>query len=162
MIVVADTTPLNYLILIGEIQLLPVLYGRLLIPPAVVREMSDAAAPEAVSRWIAQPPDWLEVRTPRQVPAGFSADLGPGEREAIALSGELGGSALLIDDLDGRREAVRRGIAVVGTLGVIDIAGAHDLVDVPMAIARLRNTSFRASAKLLQYVLDRDAARKRR
>jgi predicted nucleic acid-binding protein len=50
----------------------------------------------------------------------------------------------------------------VGTLGVIDLAGAHDLVDVPLAISRLRATNFRASARLLQYVLDRDAARKNR
>jgi len=34
MIVVADTTPVNYLILIGEIDVLPKLYGRVVIPPA--------------------------------------------------------------------------------------------------------------------------------
>jgi predicted nucleic acid-binding protein len=162
MIVVADTAPLNYLILIGEIRLLPVLYGRVLIPPAVLGELSDPAAPDAVRRWIGQPSRWIEMRAPERIPVDFSADLGPGEREAIALSGETGAAALPIDDQDGRREAVRRKLAAVGTLGIIDLAGAHDLADLPLAISRLRATNFRASARLLQYVLNRDAARGKR
>ena len=35
MIVVADTTPLNYLVLIDQVDLLPRLFGGILIPPAV-------------------------------------------------------------------------------------------------------------------------------
>jgi predicted nucleic acid-binding protein len=37
MIVVADTTPLNYLALIGEVDLLPLLFGRVLVPGAVCK-----------------------------------------------------------------------------------------------------------------------------
>jgi predicted nucleic acid-binding protein len=160
MIVVADTTPVNYLILIGEIRLLSALYGRVLIPPAVAAELEDAATPDAVRRWIERPPEWLEVRAPQQVLVDFPPELGPGEREAIALSGEVQANVLLIDELDGRQEAMRRRLTVVGTLGVLDLAGALDMIDVPLAISKLRATNFRASAKLLQYVLDRDAARR--
>jgi len=38
MIVIADTTPLNYLVLIDQVQILPQLYGRVLIPLAVWEE----------------------------------------------------------------------------------------------------------------------------
>ena len=38
-VVVSDTTPLNYLILLGHIEILPQLFGKLLVPPAVIREM---------------------------------------------------------------------------------------------------------------------------
>jgi predicted nucleic acid-binding protein len=44
-VVVADTSPLNYLILIGEVDLLARLYGEVLIPDLVAREMSDSQAP---------------------------------------------------------------------------------------------------------------------
>jgi predicted nucleic acid-binding protein len=48
MIVVADTTPINYLILIGKIQVLPALYGRVVVPPAVVKELANSRTPEQV------------------------------------------------------------------------------------------------------------------
>jgi predicted nucleic acid-binding protein len=49
MIVVADTTPINYLILIGEIDILTQLYGRVVIPlksQSSVYSNSGAAADE--------------------------------------------------------------------------------------------------------------------
>src|ERR1700674_2013708 len=39
MIVVADTSPINYLILIGEIETLTKMYGRVVIPRAVREEL---------------------------------------------------------------------------------------------------------------------------
>jgi predicted nucleic acid-binding protein len=45
MIVVADTTPINYLILIEEIDVLPKLYGRVMIPRAVNEELMRSRAP---------------------------------------------------------------------------------------------------------------------
>jgi predicted nucleic acid-binding protein len=59
MIVVADATPLHYLLLIGEADVLPVLYGRVFIPPTVFHELTQKHTPEAVHRWIIAPPDWL-------------------------------------------------------------------------------------------------------
>ncbi len=41
MIVVADTSPINYLVLIGHIEILPHFYGRILVPPAVWEELQD-------------------------------------------------------------------------------------------------------------------------
>ena len=48
MIGVADTTPLNYLILIGVVPILPTLFGRVYAPPAVIRELSHPRGPEVV------------------------------------------------------------------------------------------------------------------
>ena len=48
MIVVADTTPLRYLVVIGREQLLPALYGRVLIPPAVAEELDHESTPDVV------------------------------------------------------------------------------------------------------------------
>lgn len=61
MVVIADASPLNYLILIGEAHLLPRLFGRVLIPTAVFLELRHPAAPQLVADWMASPPDWLSV-----------------------------------------------------------------------------------------------------
>jgi predicted nucleic acid-binding protein len=110
MIVVADTSPINYLITIGEIDVLASLYGTVIIPPAVRDELSRDRAPEAVRRWISRSPAWLSVRTPALPPdAGLlAADLDAGEFEAILVAQELGVADLIIDDWMGRKEAERR------------------------------------------------------
>ena len=60
MIVVADTGPINYLIAIKHIELLPRLYVRILVPSSVRDELQRDAAPKLVRQWIARPPEWLE------------------------------------------------------------------------------------------------------
>jgi predicted nucleic acid-binding protein len=45
-VVVADTSPIDYLILIGEIGVLQRLYHRVVIPEEVFNELMDRAAPE--------------------------------------------------------------------------------------------------------------------
>jgi hypothetical protein len=64
MLGVADTSPINYLVLIEQTAVLPTLYARVLLPPTVVRELHDAEAPEAVRAWAAHLPTWCEVRPP--------------------------------------------------------------------------------------------------
>ncbi|MGO9449599.1 MAG: hypothetical protein ACLQDV_00945 [Candidatus Binataceae bacterium] len=54
--VVTDTTPLNYLILIGHIDVLPELFDQLLVPSSVVSELKHPEAPLATRQWIAKPP----------------------------------------------------------------------------------------------------------
>ena len=65
-VVVADTSPLNYLLLIGEIAILQGLYGEILIPPEVLAELSDVDAPPEVLKWIQVRPAWLQVRQRRR------------------------------------------------------------------------------------------------
>jgi predicted nucleic acid-binding protein len=118
MIVIADTSPINYLVLIDHIEVLPKLYGRILTPPAVCDELRSALAPLPVRRWIAHPPLWLEVQAAGRAPdaALLQAQLGAGEREAIVLAQELAADELIIDELRGRREARRRHLHFTGTL----------------------------------------------
>lgn len=51
MIVISDTSPINYLVLIGEIDLLPTLYGEIIVPPIVFDELSTDGSPIEVKRW---------------------------------------------------------------------------------------------------------------
>jgi predicted nucleic acid-binding protein len=56
MIVIADAGPLNHFVLIGNVDVLPPLYTRVIVPEAVVKELRAAGAPVAVRTWIARPP----------------------------------------------------------------------------------------------------------
>ncbi len=153
MIVIADTTPLNYLILVGEVEILPRLYGRVLIPPAVHQELSSPSAPGEVRNWAAAPPEWLDIQSPPVEAPELPSNLGAGEREAIALAEQLSADQLIVDDMTARREAERRGLVVIGTLGVLREAAAEGLIDLRVTLERLSKTSFHVSPELIQQLL---------
>jgi len=78
MIVISDTSPINYLVLIGHVHILPQLFERIIVPPAVFTEINSPQAPTEVRNWLATTPDWLEVQTSGTVdPALIHLD--PGE-----------------------------------------------------------------------------------
>lgn len=153
MIVVADTSPINYLVLIEEIHILPQLYGTVLIPHAVRAELMSLVAPGQVRLWISQPPSWLEVRIPESASDTLTYGLDPGERDAILLAVELHADQLIVDDRQGRREAQKLGIAVVGTLGVLKEAAIRGLMDLRKAVARLQSTNFHVAPEVLDRLL---------
>jgi predicted nucleic acid-binding protein len=148
MIVVSNTSPLNYLALIELAYLLEQLFGRLLIPEAVLEELQARGAPEAVRRFLESKPGWLEVR-----PAGnVSTDLlrlDAGEREAIALAGTVRADLILLDERRARVTARDLGLQVAGTLGVLDQAARRGLVVLDVAIERLAKTNFRVRPGLI-------------
>ncbi len=158
MIVISDTSPICYLLLIGEIELLQKLYGSVLIPQVVQQELSDVASPAVVRNWIENPPDWLGIET---VDLSAEEDLSdletldPGERAAIILAKQRVADLMIVDDGLGRKVARTCGFRVTGLLGVLDDAAQQNLVDFPQAISSLRKTSFRASAQLIQSLLQR-------
>jgi predicted nucleic acid-binding protein len=106
------------------------------------------------------PPPWLE--TTQVVEPDLTLRLGAGEREAITLAGRYSDALLVTDDAKARRAAVERGIAVIGTLGVLEAAATRGWEDLPLAIDRLRReTNFRAAPLLLETVLERERERRR-
>lgn len=164
MIVIADTSPLNYLVLIGEADILQRLYDRVVIPEAVLRELLHPETPTIMSEWITRRPAWLEVERITTSPDPNLRWLGEGECEceAIMLAEQHGQDVLLLmDEGRGRREAQRRRLRITGTLGVLNDAASRGWVDLSSAFERLRQTTFRASPSLLQSLLDRNTRKKR-
>lgn len=141
-IVIADTSPINYLILIEHIDILPALFENVILPSAVRDELADA--PPLVRNWIAQPPPWVQVRTT----TGFHQDaslrnLDPGEEDAIELAVELNADLLLMDDREGVLAARSKGLTVTGTLGVLGLAAHRSLLNLAEAFHRIKRTNFR-------------------
>ena len=155
MIVVADSGPLHYLILLEQVDLLRRFYGQVVVPEAVASELSNAAAPGVVSEWIAAPPSWLEVRpVAPEVLAAITDDLDLGERAAIALAEALRADLLLIDEAAGRAEAKRRHLRVTGTLGVLRSGAERGLMNVPDLLERRKTTSFYLDEALVNAVFE--------
>jgi len=151
MIVVADTTPLRYLIEISCEHVLPGLYGEVIIPVAVAEELQHVGSPSVVSSWMAAKPSWLAIRQPKTPLPILGLDRG--ELEAIVLAEELTADLILIDEWDGRSEAKKRKLATIGTLRVLSDGAKRGLVDLENAFMKLRKTNFRVSGKLLDSLL---------
>src|SRR5881628_3014810 len=104
-VVVADTSPLNYLVQIDCQHLLPALYERVFIPDAVVKELDHSGTPPVVRAWLRQIPKWIAVREIRSPPDPELIELDLGEREAIQLAQEEHADLLLMDEKLGVRVA---------------------------------------------------------
>lgn len=153
-LVISDTGPVNYLILIGQIDLLHKLFESVILPEAVFHELVDPDAPHEVRMWIANLPKWIEVHKtayfPTMSPVG---GIHEGEKAAIALALDLKADLLLMDDRKGVKEAEGKGLIVTGTLGVLDRAAELGMVDFGEAIKKLERSSFRRPEALLNSLL---------
>jgi predicted nucleic acid-binding protein len=152
MIIVCDTGPVHYLILIGCSELLPQMAERVVVPRGVIEELLYPSAPDAVRAWAAAPPDWLSIDD-TTYPA--VEGLGKGESAAISLAMQVGADLVLLDDKKARRTAESLGLVATGLLSVLEIASRHGWVDLADALDRLQHTTFRATPRLLRSVLDR-------
>jgi len=158
--VVADAGPLRYLVLIDVVDILPRLFGRVLIPEIVGAELSRPSTPLPVRAWLETAPAWLERRANPPAIEGLPLRLDAGERAAIELAQAVGATLLLVDDRAGDDAARARGLKTIGTLGILVQAAQVDLIELRAAFARLRGTNFRYRPELLDALLAQHAAKK--
>jgi predicted nucleic acid-binding protein len=80
--IVADTTVFRYLVVLEVTEILPALFGHVLIPPAVYNELQRASTPAVVRTWCAHLPAWVRIQPLLTSPDPTLSSLGPGEQEA--------------------------------------------------------------------------------
>jgi len=142
MTVVSATSPLNYLVLIGLVDLLPELFEQVIIPESVRDELSHAKTPRIVKDWLASRPHWLSIE---HVSVTFTdPSVHRGEAEVIQLAAN-GGMPAIIDDRLARTFATNNGLQVIGTTSVLYEAASRGFIDYSKALASLRTTSFHMS-----------------
>ena len=118
-LVICNTSPLFYLHRLQNLTLLQKLYGKIVVPEAVVNELEAGRSqgedvPTITSR------DWIEVRpvlVPRMLE--LTTDFGPGEVEVLALALQEMGSLIIVDDRLAREVARLRNLRLTGTAGVL-------------------------------------------
>jgi predicted nucleic acid-binding protein len=159
-LVVADTSPIRYLVRIGQIDLLPRLFERIFLPSVVADELRHPSAPAAVRDWMQRPQEWLEVLPVADLDDPALRALDEGERSAIALGLSLKADLILIDERKGAAVALSKGFEVAGTLGVLNLAAERGLIDLADAFDRLKRTNFRYRQELLDVLLKKHADRR--
>ena len=153
--VVCDTSPICYLLLIEQVDILPQLFSQVIIPQAVRDELLAERSSVIIQNWISHPPPWLDIRFVPSPLLELPTKLGKGEREAISLALTLGGMLIVLDDFEARTAALSLKLTVTGLLAVLYRAATQELLDFPGTIKRLEQTTFRASPTLLQSFLEK-------
>lgn len=120
MIVISDTSAIVNLAVVGRLELLRQLYGKVVIPQAV-RQEAGMADPAVLQRTNLLSLGWIETATVTNRPllAAIQNQLDAGEAEAVVLAVETKADLLLMDERQGRRVAAGLGVRVIGLLGVL-------------------------------------------
>lgn len=154
---VTDTGPLIHLSWIDRLEMLGELFQQVLVPPAVRQELLQGGTQHLGARSLrnALSSAWLNSRdvTDRATVLELRISLGAGEAEAIALATESAPHLLLIDDRRARLEAVRRGLAISGTIGLLRMARDSGLIPAAYpAVRQLQASGFWVSADLVEHL----------
>lgn len=152
-LVVSDNSPLNILVRVGCVEVLRQLFGEVVIPTKVAREMAHEAAPTVVREFINDPPPWLKVQGPSKLLT--LPDLDPGELAAISLAKELA-VPLLIDERLGRQIAKAQGLEIIGAIGVLERAADLGIItDLASVHEKILQLDFHISKTILAASLAR-------
>ncbi len=151
-LVVSNTGPLVALAMIGHLDLLPRLYGRVLIPRAVFNEATVAGAGRIGAAEI-EAADWLD-RIPAEIPPEplLAKELGPGEAEVISAAYRMKARLVLIDERRARRIAEQAyGLRVKGSAGVLVSAKQKGLIPaVSPLLKSLNERGYYLSRRLIE------------
>lgn len=155
MIVVSDTTAISNLVQIGKLNLLQNLYGEVIIPESVYKELQILIDLNIVSKEDLRK-NWIkskQVKDNSEV-SKLLDRLDIGESQAIIMGIELSADYLLIDEKEGRLVALEKNINIIGTLGVLIEARSKNLItSVQEEMDKLRHIGFWISDNLYQKIV---------
>ena len=155
MIVVSNTSPIFALSSINNLDLLQI-YGKIIIPVAVLNEITDIGNTDASATIVPKIP-WIQTQSVTNLTLvnTLKAELDGGEAEAIALAIELNADRLIIDERLGRKIAEQLGISIVGVLGILMAAKQRNLIDAvkPLLHRLTEQTGFWLEQKLYRSIL---------
>jgi predicted nucleic acid-binding protein len=140
MIVVSDASPLITLGNIGCLEVIPSLFGSVCIPSMFERELVAKGPDAGVADIMTSARAWISVLDPANLIDLPGLDAG--ETAAISLAFEQKAYSLLIDEKNGRKIAVKLGVRVMGTVGVLVEAAKKGLIDLDEMFFRLKTTTF--------------------
>lgn len=156
MIVVSDTTAISNFVRIKEIELLKKLYGQILLPNAVYKELLILEQFDININYILDQ-DWFEIIEVEKddLYNELSIELDDGEVEAIALAIIQKADFLLIDEVKGRKIATEKSIPIIGTLGILIEARKHNLINsVKEKMDDLKSIGFWINQKLYDRIIE--------
>lgn len=159
MIVISDTTPVISLIKISRLDLLEKLFGEVLVPETVLRELTTNTAFKKEAE-IVQSSSFIKTSSIQNRKSleilRAASGLDDGESEAIILADELQSDVLIIDERRGRKVAQNLGITITGTVGILVQAHSENMIseeEVKICFEHLKDSGIRLSDSLIQDAL---------
>ena len=156
MIIVSDTSPISGLLVIGRLDLLPRIYGKVIIPQVVFEELLALEGYGYNLEELHEAP-WLELAEPsdKQLVVKLNEELDKGESAAIALALELNANYLVIDEKQGRTVAESLGIEIIGLVGILIEAKELGIIKQvkPLLDDLQEKAGFWISRKFYSYIL---------
>jgi hypothetical protein len=152
-IVIADTSPLQYLFQIGLLDVLRELYGNVLVPEAVRDELLVG---RSLGLDVPDPADfpWITLRSTTTHANVAPLELGSGETAALSLALEVADPIVVLDDAAARAAAATLNIPSTGTLGVLLLAKERGIVtSMASVITQLEQRGFRIAPAVIARVL---------
>lgn len=156
MVIVSDTSPISNLVQIDELDLLAEIFGEVIIPQAVDKEIR-ALEKFGVDIEKYKNSTWIHVRSPenKEILKELNEELDIGESEAITLAIELSANYLLIDERLGTKRAIKEGVKTIGLIGVLIIAKRKHLLEnlAPILDRLIEEAGFWIGDKLYNRIL---------
>jgi len=151
---ICDTSPIQYLHQLDLLQILPTFGGRVLVPPAVVDELTVGRS-IGVNVPDVEALDWVMVQRPiSEIALPLVAHLGPGETEVLMLALEMREAVAVLDDALARQMAETLGLHFTGTLGLLlDARKAGLVAEVRPLLDKLNALQFRLAPHTYAAVL---------
>jgi predicted nucleic acid-binding protein len=143
-IIIADSSCLIALSNINALWILEKVYQKIYITNIIAKEYDLPL------------PDFIDIKEVHDVNVQkiLLSYLDPGEASAIALGLENSNSLLILDDLKGRKEALKLELKYTGTLGVLVRAKKENHIsDISFYIIALKSNGFRISENIIELAL---------
>lgn len=160
MIVVSDTTPLISLLKIERLDLLERLFGKVMIPLAVYKELTADKRYEAEAKQLESKPFISVESVSNEESVSIlkrATGLDQGESEAIVLADETKADLLLMDEAKGRSVSAEMGFKIMGTIGILIAAFEEkelDADEIKRCIAGLQQAGRHIGQRHYQMILD--------
>jgi hypothetical protein len=152
-VVIADTSPLQYLFQVGLVDVLRALFETVQVPGAVQDELRTG---RKRGFDVPDPADypWMAIRTTTSAPSLERFELDAGEQAVLSLALEMGASLVLLDDAAAREVANELGVPTTGTLGVLLLAKEQGIITaVAPVLEDLGRRGFRVTSGVRRQIL---------
>jgi len=152
--VISNTTPILSLLKIDKLDVLQKLYGEIIIPNAVYKEIEQGINKPYYQNL--KEIIWIKIEGISDKKAlQYFNDLDAGEAEVLILANEINADLVIIDEILGRKFAQKLNINLTGTLGILLKAKELNYIEnISSLITQLRDKGTWINPKLANKILE--------
>ncbi|MFM6036661.1 MAG: DUF3368 domain-containing protein [Sphaerospermopsis kisseleviana] len=157
--IVFNSSPLIFLSRLDFLDLFLTVEAEFLLPESVKEEISAKQDQSSIhiNKLISENKLTLQKVQLVSLANRLNEFLGIGESEAITLGVELQPDYIILDDFAARKEAIRLGLNVKGTLAIIrklQLDGKINIADLDILYQKIRDVNFRIKREIFDSIFE--------